>query len=510
MLGAVAIFACVAGLGTGCTANFEDINRPGEALNYEELSEDNNLVGNFVINMQNNAFPEQENAYQMNYDLIGNYLGRYMTHANGGFNNKAFTKFMAPDNWVGYPFKDIRPKLDKNFKDIQNNSKPEDLVYQWARLLWVRGMLTLTDMYGPIPLGLDKENIDGYNSQEDVYKYFFNVLNEVISYLDAFNAANPGKKVFVEEDHVYSGDFLKWQKYANSLKLRMALRIRFVEPELAKQYAQEAVANGVITKNDENLQITYVPNGLYKMSVEWGDSRACADLDSYMNGYNDPRILKYFKAKTNADAGDRDVIGCLAGADIKNKAIATKLYSMANVEKTTRATWMCAAEMYFCRAEGAMLGWEMGGDAEDLYNQGIKASFDQWSAGSADSYIANATAMPADYVDAKGGDGQSEPASSDITIKWNDGDGRNQERISVQKWIAMFPNGQEGWCEIRRTGYPQIFDIPSSKNGYTIKTPNRIPFPPTQMVDNADNYQKAVTLLGGKDDYATKLWWQAK
>lgn len=69
------------------------------------------------------------------------------------------------------------------------------------------------------------------------------------------------------------------------------------------------------------------------------------------------------------------------------------------------------------------------------------------------------------------------------------------------------PSGQEGWCEIRRTGYPKVFPV-AQTTSYSIEVPNRIPFDYTEPTNNPVNYQKAVQLLGGADDYATKMWWQ--
>ena len=98
---------------------------------------------------------------------------------------------------------------------------------------------------------------------------------------------------------------------------------------------------------------------------------------------------------------------------------------------------------------------------------------------------------------------------SSITIKWDNEASaeENLERLIVQKWIAMYPDGQEAWNEIRRTGYPKVFPVAQSTS-YSIEVPNRIPFDYTEPVNNPANYAEAVRLLGGNDDYATKLWWQ--
>ena len=171
-------------------------------------------------------------------------------------------------------------------------------------------------------------------------------------------------------------------EYANSLKLRIAIRIRYVEPTLAKQLGEQAVQDGVITSNDDNCAIAYTPNGQYKTSVEWGDSRACADLESYLTGYNDPRLTKFFKP--TEEAGSRSIIGCRAAAKIGNKTTAGKAYSAANIKIDSKGVWLTASEMAFCRAEGVLAGWSnMGGTAKSLYEEGVKLSFEQWGAGDA-------------------------------------------------------------------------------------------------------------------------------
>lgn len=488
-----------------CTAGFEDANRPGGNLSREDLNKDNYATGSFMIQLQNEAFPEQENKYQMNVDLIGNYLGRYMTYAHNGFSNNNFVMMNAPTEWANKPFKDCTPMVVSAFKEIYRYTEGEGINYAWALILRAQAFLRLTDIYGPYPIGAESDP-NAYSSQEKVYKELILDLDSATNILAPMVAADPNLTVSADYDHVYGGKFAKWLKFANSLKLRMAIRMRFADPAYARQVGEAAVAGGVITSNDDNLEITYVPNGQYKTSVEWGDSRACADIECYMNGYKDPRITKYFKATETA--GDRAVIGCLAGAAIGNKVTAMSVYSAANIEQNSRGVWMTAAEITFCRAEGALAGWSgMGGSVEELYNQAIRLSFEQWGAGGVDAYLQDATSTPAAYVDAEGGFGKPMPAASTITIKWDESASNEVklERLITQKWIAGFPNGDEGWAELRRTGYPKVFDVARNT---TIKVANRVPFCTEEPINNKDNYEKAVQLLGGADNYTTKLWWQ--
>ncbi len=483
---------------------FEGINDPKEATDAEILARDGCNTRSFLVELQDQAFPEQENAYQMNFDLIGNYLGRYLTHTKPAWSNKSFANFNAPDNWAAYPARTLSPSIAKAFSSIAQYTQEDGLEYHWALIIRAKALLHLTDLYGPFPVGLSGSEKSSYDAQGDIYKALLKDLDKATDFLRLANDDNK-KSFHATTDKIYGGNINKWIKFANSLKLRMAIRMRFVEPELAKTVAEKAVREGVIESNEDNAYRVYNPLGLYKTSVEWGDSRMCADIDAYMSGYNDPRLAKYFKNAKQISS--RAIIGCLAGSEITDNETAKKLYSAANIQANGKGVWLTAAEMYFCRAEGALEGWEMNGNAENLYNQGIKTSFEQWGAIGAEEYIQNSTDRPMAYVDATGGFGSTQPAPSEITIKWAE-DGSQLERIITQKWIALFPLGQEAWCELRRTGFPKVFDIQTSKNGSSLKVPNRIPFDVNERTNNAEAYKDALQKLGGLDNYDTKMWWQ--
>lgn len=510
----IAGVAAVMALGTlsSCTAGFEDANRPGKYASAEELGRDNYTIGSFLVQMQNAVFPEQENDFQMDQDLIGNYLGRYMTYAKDGWSSSNFATMNAPASWVRYPFKSITPKFVSAFNEVLRlNAGKKDLNYAWALILRTHGYLRLTDKYGPFPIGAE-EDANAYSSQEVIYNKLIADLDEATTILKAQIGGNEAFEANKMYDKVYGGKFMNWMRFANSLKLRMAVRMRFADPVKAQKYGEEAVKAGVINANEQNCAITFIPHGLYKTSVEWGDSRACADIESYMNGYQDPRLPKYFKEVAEKAAGARTIIGCRAGAKIGNKSIADVKYSAANVSNNTKGVWLTAAEMAFCQAEGVLAGWQdMGGTAKDLYEKGIRLSFEQWEAGDATTYIYNSWNTPANYQDAQDGFGQQAISPSNITVAWNDQDEEEKqfERLIVQKWIALYPNGQEGWCEIRRTGYPKVFKLMQS-TATGLQVANRIPFANTEITENPVNLEKAKALLNGPDDYTTRMWWQKR
>lgn len=161
----------------------------------------------------------------------------------------------------------------------------------------------------------------------------------------------------------------------------------------------------------------------------------------------------------------------------------------------------------------------MNGTDQDLYESGVRMSFEFLGVSGADAYLANSTNKPAPYTDpANNGNsiGEGSPLLGTITIKWNAGGGLEEklERIITQKWIAIYPDGQEAWSEFRRTAYPKVFPVMINNSGGTINTNKqvrRIPYPASEYRNNANNVNNAVsTLLGGADNGGTQLWWDKK
>ncbi len=155
----------------------------------------------------------------------------------------------------------------------------------------------------------------------------------------------------------------------------------------------------------------------------------------------------------------------------------------------------------------------MGDNPQNLYEKGVKVSFDQHGA-TLGNYLQDDTSKPIRFED-KGYFGiYSVNPIGTITIKWNDAASMEEklERIITQKWIAMYPEGQEAWTEFRRTGYPKIFPIVTNLSGTidTEKQIRRIPFPESEYENNNAEVLKAIELLGGADNGATKLWWDKK
>lgn len=501
----------ISAIACGClftACDFEEINEPKYQITADDMKGDNFNLGAFFPQLQDIAYPAQENNYQMNENLIGDVYGRYMM-TGGKWPTKNFAVYNAPEGWVKFPFNNVMGNVYTAWNEIRKLTSGEGVNFAWAQILRVTAMQRLTDMYGPIPYSkvASGDLKVPYDSQEEAYKAMFVDLTDAIDVLTTFVVSNPGSFPMAQYDGVYGGDFSKWVKYANSLKLRMAMRIRFADADLARRMAEEAINHtiGVITSNTDNAKYSYEKgNPLHIMWDSYSDCRLCADITCYMTGYKDPRMTKYFQETTMGEK--KGYFGIRSGLNSPGTQYSTQ-YSSPNVVKEDPLYWMYASEISFLRAEGAAIGWDMNGTAEQFYNDGIRLSFEQVGASGVETYLANSDLKQADYEDPN--NSASINAVSTITIKWDESASAEEklERIITQKWIALWPMGQEAWSEYRRTGFPKMFPLAQNTAYGNLLIANRIPFSADEYLNNKENMPAAKIALGGEDNYATHLWW---
>lgn len=336
-----------------------------------------------------------------------------------------------------------------------------------------------------------------------------------------FVKGNPSSTILEKYDLVYSGNVTKWVKFANTLRLRLAMRIVYANPELAKAEAEKSIANsiGVITEADDKAALQHSTNLVYHhplheiaYNFNAGEARMSASMDVYMNGYKDPRLAAYFKT---AATGGYHGVRLGISTSVWTKYVGNNISNLNVDESTTKIVWMTAAESYFLRAEGALRGWAMGGIAKGLYEKGISVSFEENNVKGANTYITDATSVPIAFTDNATGSSLNTAAPSDITIAWdaNAAFEKNLERIVTQKWLALYPDGPEGWAEFRRTGYPRLLPVVTNNSNGTINTTiqvRRIPYPQSEYNNNGTGVQVGISKLGGQDTGGTKLWWDKK
>lgn len=504
-----------------CTDGFDNVNpyQPTEDM----LEGDNFKVGAFFPQLQQNVVSTHNNQFQLSQNLIGDIYSGYMATPNPFNSNKNNSTYFFQDNWLNDPFQKVYTKAVGAYMEIKKNTggAENSHVYQLGQIIKIASMHRFTDMWGPLPYSqVGKGSMSApYDSQETVYRSFFDELTKAIDVLTTFTINNPDSKPMAVYDLVYGGDYTKWVKYANSLKLRLAMRIAYVAPDLARKNAEEAIAHpiGVILDNGDNAAVKStstisVKNQLWTMASSYNDIRMGASIQSILTGYEDPRLPILFQQVTiNDKAG---YYGVRTGINISKKEDYTP-FSTINMQISDPIVWLNAAEVAFLRAEGAIRNWDMKTSAQEAYQNGVRLSFMSYGVGGdADTYMKNNTKKAANYTDPKKTSNNSN-AVSQITIAWNEIATFEEklERIITQKWIAIFPDGQEAWSEFRRTGYPKLFPVVINNSGGTISNEvqiRRMPFPKSEYTLNKVNLENAIVLLGGSDNGGTRLWWDAK
>lgn len=513
-------------LNTSCMDVLDNTNK--HEATEEMMSHDNLKTGAFFTQMQRNVvvFKDGKNLdsdYQIGQGMSGDIYGGYVAPTLDRDNGRHNGSYAFVSGWLNMIFQTGFTNVMPAWQSITEIADEQGLaeVRALATIIKVEAMHRVADAYGPIPYcnfgtGSLKNNYDGL---DEIYKKFFDELDESIDVLTDYVNGSTNPSIMADYDLVYSGDAKKWVKFANTLRLRLAMRVYYVNPTLAKTEAEKSIDNtiGVINEVSDRAELQHTSSliyhhPLYEIAYNFnnGEARMSAAMDSYLNGYKDPRREKYFKtASDGAYHGVR--LGIISSSWNSYKGGNVSNLNMDNT--TTPIVWMTAAESYFLRAEGAMRGWSMNGTEKEFYNKGIEISFEEKGTSGAATYQTNNELKPAAFEDNVGSDNQSAPST--VTIAWDDNasDELKLERIITQKWIALYPDGPEAWAEFRRTGYPKLFPVVKNNSNGTINDAIqvcRLPYPQEEYTNNSAGVASGVSKLGGRDNGGTKLWWDKK
>lgn len=431
---------------------------------------------------------------------------------------------------ASYP-DDVLNMMDAVKRTKADVTKPN--LYNICRIMKVYLFARLTDLYGDIPYSqassgyLESVVRPEYDKQEDIYDDFFKELTEASDALDA-------TKDVVSQDQFYKGDVAMWKKFANSLHLRLAMRLVKRDEEKAKAEVQKAFQRGVFSlptdvclMRHENIQNTYSDirgNGL-SASMNQGELVAVRFSQTFLDALkntNDPRlehIAKYyidnpyrFMERIDISPQVRAVVsytGCNNGDfvwdDWKNTFTITlpgtgTAYDVGNnTQKAQLANFLIAnntpflhmtlAEVELLLAEACFRwGLDLNGNYTAHYNRGIEAGIKQLAFYNGGPVI---------------GDDKILQYKQDNALA----PGKELQMINHQLWVALFMNGPEAYANWRRSGFPVL--TPGYKPGYSsINTiPRRFEYPLTEKEQNSTNYNKALEGMGGKDDWTSRVWW---
>lgn len=513
----------VAGSFSSCTKKFQEYNTNPNSATGSQLQGDFANVAGYLPNMQLNIVTTVNYNFQLQESLNGDIFSGFMMadEAFDGLNNDTY--HMRPD-WNATAFDIAYSSIMNNWLQVKLHATPAQSHFvAIATILKVEGMHRVTDIYGPLPYTRFATSpfSTPYDSQQAIYSSFFNELDTAVTTLTSYVKANPGLTPLKSFDLIYSGDYTQWIRFANALRLRLAMRIAYADPVLAQAQAEKAVSNsyGLLVTPSDNADVNMVNsitynNPFWSICYQYNDISMGAPMESILTGYNDPRLPAYFVPSTLVPGVYKGIRIGIAGPDYNSYAN----FSLLNFKQNSPIQLMTAAEGYFLRAEGALRGWNMGGGTpQSFYEQGVNTSFAQYHV-SSPSYLTDntSTALPyTDPVNPVNNVPAGSPYLNKITIKWDPSASFEQslQRIVTQKWIALYPDGMEGWAEFRRTGYPVLLPVVVNNSNGTISTTafiKRLPFPADEFTHNPAGVAQGVALLGGPDNGGTRLWWDKK
>lgn len=479
-----------------------------------------------TANFRNFSYEGVYNDYQRTTNLFHDFYSGYFSNNKPSFNNST-PNYAYNDGWMTNRWKHFYQErmkeyrlLSKKLKNVDHASGKYKNAYYITQVHMCFLASLMTDTYGDMPFSifLDKEDPTTmvYDTQEKIYDLLFKRLTT------ASHSIVPGASTFVftdNADNCYNGDEDKWRKFANTLRLRLALRISNVDPARAKVEGEAAIADGVMTSNADNMKT--VPLNFFGkggnenvhslVGFMWMDVCMCKELEErYYNMTKDqsldPRCSKlWFKPtpKELLDEGIEDddpnlrYAGRPSGEDSPQHSSETVsiLKSKGSVmdddywwSYKQETVWLGFSECNFLLAEAALRGWSgTSKTVKEYFEEGITQSM---------VYFKIAPTAITSYVNKlKIYENGADPFAT--------GSREEQlEQIITQKWLAMFPNGAEAWSEFRRTDYPRFHTVAKNVssdvvNGYFI---NRIQYPVSEHDKNFNNIPE-------NDRQDKRLWW---
>ena len=520
-----------------CTDGFEEMNKPnyqpeqGKIIGDKPDTNNNNndttdivIVGDpgdYIFNFTYNGIVDNhQRTTNLYHDLYAHYF------ANNKF--EASNHYLYRDDWMKFRWEQFYTNRFQEFKNINKIClQDKDTYFRNAyHIAWINFYLLtslMTDTYGPVPCGsviknmeyeiANDEIVDNpdiyYDTQQEIYDRMFKRL---AAHQDSIILAAGGDTYsYNERENIYGGDPDKWKKFANSLRLRLAMRISNIDPTRSRMEAEAAIADGLMLSNEDTYAVNYNwpdghENDYSLVGFLWGDVVMSKDLENMYKQQStilDPRcsrswyrnlsphsdILQFVEAPFGEYVGNDNGAENVVHHDSRFSYLKSKMGERNNdfwYDYNRPMEVLNYAEVCFLLAEASLRGYAGATKSpEEYFLDGIRASMEYYNIpqSEADEYINN--------------------------LKNDPFDGGNKEavleQIINQKWLANFPNGAEGWADFRRTDYPALSQIVSNRSsdveqGKFIK---RINYPVSEHDLNAAN----VYYSYGNDSKGTKLWW---
>lgn len=386
-----------------------------------------------------------------------------------------------------------------------NEEEAPDEMKAITRIMRVFVFSRLTDLYGDIPYSeagkavLEDILTPKYDPQSEIYADMLKELEESAA------ALGSGTSGFGSGDIIYNGDQAKWKRLANSLMLRLGMRLIKVDPSGAQAWATKAIAGGVM---ESNADIFYVPhtggpdgvnrNGNGEVFSVDGNPRLSKTFVDFLQAGNDPRLPILGARRSDGSTATADLIGFPNGLDAQMLLDMTGEENTDNYAEPNRSVitgedapmfFQTYAEVELLQAE-ANVRWGIGGDAATHYANGVRAAMEMLSL--------------------YGEGGVIDPADIDTYLANNPYDAGNAlEQINTQYWAATFLNDYETFANWRRTGIPNLVPVNYPGNVTNGTIPRRLSYSESEQTNNPANYAEAIGRQG-PDELTTRVWWDVQ
>ncbi len=539
------------GVMTSCTDSFENLNTSGVQVDPNELP-----FSAQCTEPMNYCYPPQQNMFQFWTNLTIDLYGGYFMTPNGNFTNGDMGENRGHsggmyENYYLHIFNNTRRIIADC--DASNQLGLAGVM----RIVQAYGTLMTTDAHGPLAyssiLSGEYESYFPFDSQQDIYIAMLKDLDKAIT--DIQNMTEAEKLTLATFDSWCQADTELWVKIANTMKLRMALRLSKREAEMnaagidLKAVAAAAAPNTLATVNKDIVIDKSLENEMWLM-FNWGDCGFNANLVTLMSGMKDPRQPLYMTKNVNdvtVKVGEENKVVVPKNTEYLGIRFASGLPGKPN-SWSNFSGWIDtpnalgvysmplpifkAAESYFLLAE-AKLRWNIGSESiQSLYENGIRVSMENelayrgkyaqitaYPANAVEDYI-NGTTGQIDFVDPANA-ALSTPALNKLGVKWDEGASNEQklERIMIQKYLALFPLSTEAWAEQRRTGYPRLFPAYVNESNGAVDTEEgvrRVIYSNNAYDTNAKGLEEGLKLLDKEnsskkgisgDKGGTHVWW---
>ena len=492
--------------------------------------------------------------YQYVYNItVDNYAGYFVvphnfSHGGGGLLNSTYAYNQDYCDGPYGAFLSIKNNIANMINHPMIDSIPE--MKAIGLLIFDYSSQEMVDLYGSIPYVDHKSNKESnpftFNKMADIYASIVDNLDTINACLKHFDSRPDWYKAGVQsilgQYDVMTQDksVASWCRLANSLKLRMAMHTVKVQPSVAQKWAEEAVQAGVVETTAQELlldpMVMGYTNPLFEIANNWGDTRLNASFESLLASLKHPYLEYVFDKNSNIVVNSSDpndimqantrIMGLRAGIRMipgqaykDNFRIAYSSIKNNGEMAMAPLYLMKVSEVEFLRAEGALRGWNMGGSAQQFYEQGIRNAqvehrlMSTYYPNAVDEYMSLEAPVAYKYVDQYDHSYDAESVTT-IGVKWNEGDSQETklEKIITQKYIAAFPYSYEAWNDMRRTGYPKQFEVLNVEDGDGSLVQGdiirKIPLPGRDTsVGMSDITASGIEALGGSDTQGTRVWW---